>query len=75
MESRQAGNQIPTASGYEYQVVAVLQTGDNNLFITDSKERALMAFHTLLRQMKYYKQVYIQVGTVVFDSTNIGSLP
>lgn len=75
MDSRPPGNQTPVASGYEYQVVAVLQTGDNNLFITDSRERALMAFQALTRQMKYYKQVYIQIGAQVFDTSNLERLP
>lgn len=65
----------PSESRYEYQVVAVLRTGDNNLYITDSRDRALMVFTEMNKNERYYKQVYIQVGVMVFDNSNLGRLP
>lgn len=65
----------PPAELSEYRVMAILKTGDNNTFTTDSRQRAIMAFDALIKNERYYRQVYIQVGNLVFDKTNLDRLP
>jgi hypothetical protein len=76
MDSSQAAYRLPPEElRHEYRVVALLKTTDSNLFITDSRDRALMAFEALLKQRQHYRQIYIQVGMMVFDQGNLERLP